>query len=378
MQSVLGALGPASLIAGNSQGGANAFGVPELSSKEITLVAWSMGAVYLACLPRYESGSAFNAFCCQPVVRGRAADCGSSGAAGLRMGARAWNGCCEISHSKMAACILAGSVFYATEVLYMTLDSERASQSPAPALDNGLLMLERLAEAGGPLGFSQLVESVSVSRTSAVRLLKVLQGRQWIVKNADSGKYCVGPRFCALCGRGSVMELLRDHSAPILRSLVEKTRNTCLAVYWDGRQMQCVQKEIHMRSVPMQDLGAVYADLSHAPWGWIIYESLDQNEKRRAALLFADKQLFFERYEAWMAAYRREGYAYDDQTVCKPLRRLGAPVYDRSGVIVGGVGLGGNPLTIRNGDVKAYGRLLAEHARRLSMLLGRRSAPAGE
>ncbi|MBD3314635.1 MAG: helix-turn-helix domain-containing protein [Chitinivibrionales bacterium] len=59
----------------------------------------------------------------------------------------------------------------------------------APALENGLRILEMLAATDQPIGFNRIAENLSVSRASVVRLLRVLQKSDYVIKDEESGKY---------------------------------------------------------------------------------------------------------------------------------------------------------------------------------------------
>jgi DNA-binding IclR family transcriptional regulator len=240
----------------------------------------------------------------------------------------------------------------------------------APGLENGLAILELIANAGQSVGFNAIDSQLAVSRASTARLLKVLQNRGWVVKDEQSGKYRLGPQAAALMRTASLPEIMRDHSTRILQPLMYEAGNTCLLVHWDGRWMRCLNKETHVGSVPLQSIGNQTLDLSHAPWGWIFYETLDRAAQAEARRHFEFRDIFRERYEAWMAYYHKHGYTYDDQWFYKPIRRLATPVFDSEGRIVGALGMGGNPLTMKNGHVKRMGETLKKHARRLSRLLG--------
>ena len=244
------------------------------------------------------------------------------------------------------------------------------AQFQAPALDNGLAILELIAKAGEPVGFNAIDAQLPVSRASTARFLKVLQNRGWIAKEESSGKYRLDSRACGLIREANLPEVMRDHSTHILPSLIREAQNTCLLIHWDGSRMRCLNKETHIGSVSMQPIGNETRDLSHAPWGWTFYENLDKAAKVEARKHFGYRKVFRDKYDVWIEHYHRHGFTYDDQFIYKHLRRLGTPVFDNSGRIVGALGMGGSPLTIKNGQVKQMGEMLREHARQLSHLLG--------
>ncbi len=243
----------------------------------------------------------------------------------------------------------------------------------APALENGLTILEMLIHAGEPLGFNHFDRELPISRATVARVLRVLLQRGWIEKDPSSGRYRLGEPLGPVMSRPATIDTLRASSRHILQSLTEQTGNTSLVVYWDGRRMICVDKEVRIESVVMQDIGAIFSDLSHAPWGWIIYDALRPEEKAFARKEFMYARFLDARLEEELKVFREFGYIYDDQNIYPSLRRLGAPVHNGDGEIIGGIGIGGTPFSMKSAQVPQFGRVLAEHANRLSWLMGRES-----
>ena len=251
------------------------------------------------------------------------------------------------------------------------MTNNRQNAGAAPALENGLQILEMLIHADEPLGFNHFARELSVSRATVARVLRVLQQRGWIEKDPSSGKYCPRGPLNATMGPPTVFDTLRVSSRHILQSLTEQTGNTSLVVHWDGRRMICVDKEVRMESVMMQNIGAVFTDLSHAPWGWIIYAALAPEEK-----VFARKEFLYARFVdehlgEELTKFHNLGFVFDDQNIYPSLRRLGAPIRNGEGEIIGGIGIGGTPFSMESGLVPQFGRALVEHANRLSWLMGR-------
>jgi DNA-binding IclR family transcriptional regulator len=228
-----------------------------------------------------------------------------------------------------------------------------------------------LIDADQPLGFNHFARELPISRATVARVLRVLQLRGWIRKNPSTGKYYPGAPLGGKESGPGVADVLRASSRHILKSLTEQTGNTSLVVYWDRRRMICVDKEVRVESVVMQNVGAIFSDLSHAPWGWIIYGELNPEEKAHARKEFEYSEFLDARLEEEMKSFRKNGFVYDDQNIYSSLRRLGAPIRDGNGEIIGGIGIGGTPFSMKSEQVYQYGRALVEHADRLSWLMGR-------
>jgi IclR family acetate operon transcriptional repressor len=244
------------------------------------------------------------------------------------------------------------------------------SDSLAPALENGLGIIELVCASDRAVRFGRIMRELGIPKASAVRLLKVLQRRGYVVKDASGGGYLAGPRVASLGRPGLETESLRRAAGVVLKELSEQSGNTALAIHWNGRQMQCLSKVMHPSSSPMQEVGTIMLDLDGTPWGWLFYETLDELSRERAHGEMHDATAFRRKQRARIGHYETKGFAYDDQQVFKALRRLTAPIRNASGILVGAVGIGGNPITIPDRRVDAIGRMVMRAAHGLSRAMG--------
>ena len=242
---------------------------------------------------------------------------------------------------------------------------KQLDKSIAPALQNGLSVLEFLVTHGKEVGFNAIAAHLGVSKATTSRLLNVLRCRNYIVKDENSGKYRPGPRMSFLNNSLPMIEILRREITPILQSLMDTASNTVLFIFWNGHELQCLNKKTHQASVPMQEIGHVDTDLTAGPWGWLVYNSLDKAGRKLAETRMTRHLNYKEIFERWKIFYDKYHFCYDDQELYKPLKRLAAPVYDRSGNLVGALGIGGNSLTIKNNQVLKLGKILLEHCEQL-------------
>ncbi|NOY75070.1 MAG: helix-turn-helix domain-containing protein [Kiritimatiellaeota bacterium] len=239
-------------------------------------------------------------------------------------------------------------------------------KSIAPALQNGLLMLEMVATApDSGVGFNEFSNAAEVSNATTSRLLSVLRARGYVVK-LENGRYGPGPRISLFNHSLSQVKRLQFALAEILESLRRAVGNTCLFIYWTGGELQCLDKRTHQRSVPMQEIGHTDPDVTGGPWGWLVYDSLEGDELAMVENSIRRDVDWKEIFQRWKRFFLEYGFCYDDQELYSPLRRLAAPVLGKNGEIIGALALGGNPLTIKDEDVLEFGAILKEHAARLA------------
>ncbi|MBN1863779.1 MAG: helix-turn-helix domain-containing protein [Victivallales bacterium] len=245
--------------------------------------------------------------------------------------------------------------------------------SVAPALHNGLEVIELLGAGGEDIGFNQIAVHLGVSKATTSRVLKVLRTRGYVVKDQLNGRYRPGPRMSVFGNSLPAAEILRRGLPAVLESLLDKVSNTVLFIFWNGHELQCLAKKTHQSSVPMQEVGHLDSDLTAGPWGWLVYDSLDDAGRREAEARMRDTLDWRPIFDKWSEFFKKNGFCYDDQELYRPLRRLAAPVHGADG-LVGALGIGGNPLTIKNVNLKKFGKILKEHAAVLSASLGNKDS----
>ena len=102
------------------------------------------------------------------------------------------------------------------------------------ALEKGLDLLERLAQSGTPLAFTELRSQLDASPASFARFLKIL-ARRGYVQHDRTGRYRLGWRLAQL---GQVVldaSRLRQMADPHLQAIRKATRETAeLAEFQDG------------------------------------------------------------------------------------------------------------------------------------------------
>jgi DNA-binding IclR family transcriptional regulator len=240
-------------------------------------------------------------------------------------------------------------------------------KSTAPALDNGLDILEQVIRSENGTGFNQLAEELPVTRATVSRLLKVLIKRGYLSKDSQNGKYFPGNRLSLLGLKTPLLEKLLREAQPVIKSLSEKAmNNTVILIYWTGREMQVLSRFQQESSVAMMPAGTIRTDLSLFPWGWLFYEELSKTEKAEAEAKIELLEEFKKLQASRLEDYKQNSYLYDDCGVFEHVRRFTSLLKDRNGQIIGALGVGGSPLSIPNEKVEEIGKQTAIHAKILS------------
>ncbi len=204
-----------------------------------------------------------------------------------------------------------------------------------PALSRGLLLLEILAQAEGPVTFGDLFARLNLPRASVARMIAALHADGWIERPTEAG-WQPGARVRALAGPVSAAERLRAVALPIIRPLHRDLGVSVLVAQPRGAVLDVVISETAEEGIALRAVGSTVQDLSHGPWGGAAYAHSDERT-RELARTHTDAA-GIERLQIMRDACLTAGYVLDDSGA-RGLLRLAVPVL-RQGKLLAILGIG--------------------------------------
>lgn len=223
-----------------------------------------------------------------------------------------------------------------------------------PALSRGLAVLEAVAAAGCPIGFTELAVRLPMPRASLVRLLATLRDGGWLARTSTG--YVPGPR----CRRLALARAAPARDARrILARLSATTRCTALWLAWRPPAMVAEAKHLHPAAPVMQELGqrSTAATPLPGPWWWL-------------ADWHGWSRLRGEAPPGARRFWRSHAVAFDDERVLAFVRRLAVavlPVGLPHGPPIGFLGIAGNRLLLPDGGLPLAADALVQAAERMSV-----------
>lgn len=252
----------------------------------------------------------------------------------------------------------------------------RLSPYRIQVLDRSLGILDALAEVNESLGPAELVRRLSLHKSTIHRLLAVLEQHGFVRKDPKEGKYSLGMKLFELGSRAVEGLDLRGRSEPILRRLVEVTRETAHVCILDGTDMVSVanvQGPWAMRSpstvgrrtpVYCTSVGkAVIAFLPNAALDDLVERLTFTPHTRRTITTPAALR-------AELVRVRERGFAIDDEEIEKGLRCVGAPIRDHTGCAVAAISIAGPAFRLVDQRLPGIARAVTSAARGLSREMG--------
>ena len=196
---------------------------------------------------------------------------------------------------------------------------------PSQTLDRGLACLDFVAAADHPVSVESTAAALGLHRSIVYRLLRTLEGRRLIERNAD-GDFLAGP-YLAVLSR-SVRRSLRAAAAPVLANLAEELQMTAFLVVADG------DEAVTIDSVEPSSLNA------HVAYRPGTRHAIDRGAPG-LALLAGREPVPGERVEVVRA--RQLGWAQSEAEVIAGMASIAVPIVDLGAIAV--LWLAGNPVS---------------------------------
>lgn len=254
--------------------------------------------------------------------------------------------------------------------------TSRSSPYRIQVLDRSLGILDALAEVDESLSPADLVRCLSLHKSTVHRLLMVLEQHRLVRRDPNHGKYSLGVKLFEL-GSHAVERLdLRGSADPILRRLVDATRETAHVCILDGTEMLSianVQGSWAMRSPSTVGRRTpVYCtSVGKAAIAFLPEAALDEFVKRLTFTPFTRRTLTTPAaLKAELARVRERGFAVDDEEIEKGLRCVGAPVRNHTGGVVAAISIAGPAFRLVDQRLPAIARAVTLAARDLSKEMG--------
>jgi len=255
-----------------------------------------------------------------------------------------------------------------------------ASHEPyrVQVLDRAFAILDLLAEDGGELGGAELSARLNLHKSTAHRLLTVLERNCYVDRSPANGKYRLGWKLIDLGMRAIARLDVRELARPKLERLMDETGETAhLGVLRKGEVVSVANVQSRRSLRTPATVGqrapahcssqgkAILAFLSPEDFKEFVQtyglKAYTGNTLTRSAALRAE-----------LERIRQQGYAVDNEEFEQGLKCIGAPVRDHSGEVVAAISIAGPASRLSRDRMPTLVHSVISAASRLSVSLGYR------
>jgi DNA-binding IclR family transcriptional regulator len=246
------------------------------------------------------------------------------------------------------------------------------------SLARGLDILGILADAGRPLGVTEVASIVGVDKSSAYRLLSTLAGRGFVEQNDENRRYSLGLRIVEL-SRGSLDRLeLRTVARPYLKQLRDRVGESAhLAMMAEGHVVY-IDTEASGASLNVHtEIGRI-APAHCTAIGKVMMAFASPDELERIAnqnglTRYTQRTITtLQELKPHLEIVRGRGYAVDDEEFEYGVRCVAAPVRDHRDKVIASVGISGPSIRVPLERIAAIGQIVSETGNEISHSLGQK------
>jgi DNA-binding IclR family transcriptional regulator len=218
----------------------------------------------------------------------------------------------------------------------------RDSDSLPPTL-RSFLIAEAVAGKAQPLKLEAICDATAIPKGSAHRLVNGLVQTGFLVRDAGSKTYSVGPRLSALGLSAQLHSSMRGERHAVLKTLVDQVGETCNMTTLDGAEIVYIDRvesawplRLHLQAgsrVPIHCTSSGKLFLSQ------MRASHRKRVLNRAPLKRYTSKTITDvaRLESELARIRRSRVATDDEGFLAGLISVAVPVVDRRGEMIAAV-----------------------------------------
>src|SRR6267154_1486519 len=116
------------------------------------------------------------------------------------------------------------------------------NDSPSAAVERALAMLEAVAQESDGLSNAEISRNLNIPKSSASYILRTLETRGYLTRDAASGRYRVGLKILSLSRGALGGRDVRGIALPIMRHLTHQTGLTCHLAVLDGPDAVYIEK----------------------------------------------------------------------------------------------------------------------------------------
>ncbi|GGK83193.1 IclR family transcriptional regulator [Sphaerisporangium melleum] len=243
------------------------------------------------------------------------------------------------------------------------------------SIDKALAVLEAIAEHHR---VTDIAAATGVSKSTVHRILQSLV--EWGFARADgAGGYEPGPRILTLAGRVMTRFDPSRQASASLRALHEHTGYTTHFAIRSGDEAVYVDKLEGRRPYQMPSRVGMSLRLHSTAIGKAILAELGEEEVRGVAARTGLARLTpatltgVEELLVHLESVRARGYAVDDEENEPGVRCVGAPVFDHTGRVLGGISISTLAMDMDRARLEELAPAVTAAAREVSQALG---APA--
>jgi len=252
--------------------------------------------------------------------------------------------------------------------------------SPATAVERALNILEAAAQRRDGLTNSEISRKLGIPKSSASYILRTLERRGYLRRDAETARYRLGLKILSLGGDAQGNLDLAAVALPLMRTLGEKIHLTVhLAVLDQGEAVYIEKVEaagfFKVNTWVGRRMFLHSTSVGKCLMAWLPKQEIESIVKQHGLKKRTPETITnMTKLLAELEHVKQAGYAVDDEENSLGARCLGAPIFDAAGNVAAAIGASGTLTQMDESSMPKIIEALKETARRASRQLLRSGA----
>jgi DNA-binding IclR family transcriptional regulator len=249
--------------------------------------------------------------------------------------------------------------------------------SPAIAVERALNILEAAAQRRDGLTNAEISRKLGIPKSSASYILRTLEKRSYLRREAETGRYRLGLKILSLGGDAQANLDIADVALPFMRILGEKIRMTVhLAVLDQGEAVYIEKVEapgfFKVNTWVGRRMFLHSTSVGKCLLAWLPKHEIETMVRQQGLKKRTPKTITsIAKLLADLDRVKHSGHAVDDEENSLGARCLGAPIFDATGNVTAALGASGTLTQTDETEMPRIIEALRETARRISRQLQR-------
>jgi DNA-binding IclR family transcriptional regulator len=221
----------------------------------------------------------------------------------------------------------------------------KASPYKIQVLDRAVAIISAIAESRSDAGLAELAETVKLHKSTAHRILMILEGYRIVDRDPQTGRYRLGLRLFELGTIAIASFNIRERARRHLERLLYEVDETVHLCVLDGGEVMYLDKYEPSRSVRMASrIGrrnpAHCTAVGKAMLAWLPEREVDEIlQKHGLQRLTRNTITTPAELKIELKTIRSRGYSIDNEEVEEGVRCVGAAVLDHAGRVLGAISI---------------------------------------
>lgn len=250
------------------------------------------------------------------------------------------------------------------------------SEYNVPNLERGLLVIELLATKKQGLTLAEITETLSLTKTSAFRVVSTLIFKNYLQKNETTKKLTLSRKMLTLGISAMNEQSIVEASIDVMRALRDETRESVMLGVLIGEQGTILEQVSSSYPVKLFVEPGTQFSLHSSVGGKSILAHLPSEEanniiKKLTLTKFTKNTIISKKdFRKELDGVKQNGFAIDNGEDIQGIHCIGAPVYNEHGYPVAALWITAPHGRLPHDEFTSKGKIISKYALEISAKLG--------